>query len=389
MQPRRMLIVTDEMEVGGSQRQISHLLAGLDRTRWQPELLFFRTPSFLVDRLRDQGITVHHLPKRGRLDVAFVLRYAKLLRQQRYVLVHAFSLTAELWTLVARLPVPRRVRLVASVRGLYLTEPDWFWRIKRIVVGGSSAVIANARAGAMVAAARMRMPIAAFDVVPNGVVAPEPMQADRRTELRSALGAPANRALALFVGRLVTEKDLPCLLRALARIPEHVRPWLALVGDGPLRAELESLRDRAGLGDDVCFLGPRTDTMALMQCADFLALPSSSEGMSNVLMEAMMSGCAVVASDAGGNCELVEDERTGLLFKVGDDLMLSRHLERMASNGELRSRLSARAREQMQRQYSMAAMLASTSAIYERCLADPASEPVRELAMPDASIEHK
>src|SRR4029453_1896615 len=92
MAARRLLVVSDEMEVGGSQRQITHLLGGLDRTRWAPELLYFRNRSFLIDEVADLGIPVRHLPKQGRIDPGFVLRYAALLRSGRYDLVHAFSL---------------------------------------------------------------------------------------------------------------------------------------------------------------------------------------------------------------------------------------------------------------------------------------------------------
>ena len=90
MRARKLLVVSDEMEVGGSQRQITYLLGGLDRRQWQPELVFFRKESFLVRDLRAQGIVVHHVPKRGRLDPRFVLAYAALLRRERYDLVHAY-----------------------------------------------------------------------------------------------------------------------------------------------------------------------------------------------------------------------------------------------------------------------------------------------------------
>ena len=105
MPPRRLLVAVDEMEVGGSQRQIVQLLTHIDRARWEPEVVYFRQRSFLVDVLESAGITVHHLAKRGRVDPGFVLRFARLLDRGRYDLVHAFSLTAELWTMLAGLSI--------------------------------------------------------------------------------------------------------------------------------------------------------------------------------------------------------------------------------------------------------------------------------------------
>ena len=169
MPPERILVVIDGMEVGGSQRQITHLLAGLDRSRWQPELVYFREPSFLVDALVQAGITVHQLPKRGRLDLRFLLAFAALLRRGDYALVHAFSLTAELWSVLAVKASGRRPALIASERNQYLDKPSWYWWLKRFVLRHCAAVIANSKAGAVSTARRTRMPPSLFDVVVNGV----------------------------------------------------------------------------------------------------------------------------------------------------------------------------------------------------------------------------
>lgn len=368
MSPRRLLVVTDEMEVGGSQRQISYLLGGLDRTRWQPELVFFRNPSFLVDELRAQGVVVHHIPKRSRVDLRFIVAYAALLHRNRYDLVHAFSLTAELWTLLAGMLTRHRPPLVASVRGLYLDQPMPFWRLKRYVLARSAAVIANARAGAAAAAQRSGTAPERFSVVPNGMLPIERQPPEQSARLREAIGAPPDRRFCLFVGRLVTQKNIPCLIRALAELSPAARPWVAFAGNGPMRAEVEAMREAAGLGGDIRLLGEREDTAALMQAADFLVLPSSFEGMSNVLMEAMSVGCPVIASSVGGNPELVENDETGLLFPDDDAQALAAQLRRMSSDPALRARLAENAARMVRERYSIDNLVASTSAIYERCL---------------------
>ena len=371
----RILLVTDEMEVGGSQRQIAHLLGGLDRARWQPELLYFRRPSFLVDEIRATGVRVHHLPKRGRIDPRFLLRYAALLRGGHYQLVHAFSLTAELWTTLACALVRRPPRVIASVRGLYLDESPRFWRLKRFVAGRSTAVIANARACAAAAAAGTGLGAERFEVVPNGVDLPAPLPPVVRAARRDTLGVPRGRPFGLFVGRLVAVKNLPCLVRALARIPPPRRPWIAVAGDGPLRRELEDMAHAAGLQADLVFLGERADATAMMQAADFLLLTSWQEGMSNAVLEAMAAGCAVIASAVGGNRELVEDGRTGLLFDSDDDRALARCMEGLCGDPERRARLSTAAREQAAAAHAIPAMVAGTAAVYERCRLSP---PVRD-----------
>lgn len=375
MLPERLLVVIDGMDVGGSQRQIVHLLTGLDRNRWQPELAYFRNGSFLLDRLRDSGIPVHHVQKRGRFDIRFLVHFARLLRQRDYSLVHAFSLTAELWVVLARFVARRRPLLVASERNQYADKPMWYWMLKRFVVTHSAAVIANSAAGARHTARSSKVPLDRFDTVPNGVEMPQSLTAADVSTLRAAIGAPPGRLFGLFVGRLVPQKNLACLVRALAMLaPEH-RPWLALVGNGPLRESVRQLAVSSGVASDIVLPGERDDSSRLMQAADFLVLPSRFEGQSNALLEAMAAGCPVIASAVGGTTELVEHERTGLLFADDDAAALARCMLSFHKEPSLRQHLARQARENMQRRHGTAVMVAATSAIYERSLAAASAPP--------------
>lgn len=380
MRRERLLLVVDGMEVGGTQRQIQHLLAGLDRERWEPELAYFRSDSFLVETIRRSGVPVHYLPKQRRVDLRFLIAFARLLRNGDYALVHAFSLTAELWSMLCRAVSGRRPLLIASERSFDLDKPAWHWLLKRIVLARSAAVIANSRAGARSTARRTRMPDRMFVTVANGVELPPPMSPCDRAAIRQAIGAPEGRAMGLFVGRLVAAKNLPCLIGALASLEPRQRPWIALAGDGPLRAFIEELAATAGVSSNVCLLGEHKNVMQLMQAADFLVLPSHFEGQSNALLEAMAAGCPVVASAVGGTPELVEDGCTGLLFPANDDGTLAAAMARLAAEPALRTRLAQAARTWVEQHHSPATLAAATSAVYERCLvshAKPAKVPGR------------
>jgi glycosyltransferase involved in cell wall biosynthesis len=375
-----LLVAIDEMEVGGSQRQIVHLLGGIDRTRWQPELVYFRNPSFLLDSLREQGIPVHHVPKRRALDPMFLYRLAQLMRKRRYDLVHAFSITAELWSLLASRLMSNPPPLVSSVRSLNLDAPRWQWRIKRHILRHSAATIANAQAAAEAAAGLASFPEERITVIGNGVPVPTAMEPGQRQALRESIGVPDGRVLGLFVGRLTPVKNLPCLLDALARLAPAERPWLALAGDGSEAEALLQRRERLGLDGDVALLGERTDATRLMQAADFLVLCSHQEGLSNAVIEAMVAGCPVLASSVGGNVELVQNEATGLLFASDDRADLADALERITSDGELRRRLAERAQSQALERYSVAALAAATERVYERCLGPRRPQPLRKVA---------
>lgn len=367
---KRLLVVVDGMGVGGAERQVQHLLLSLDREQWAPELAYFHGHSFLLDPIRTSGVPVHHLPKRGRVDIPFLFAFAKLLRQRDFDLIHAFSLTGELWAMLARDLSGRHPPLIASERSSGRTDrPGWYWALKRMVIARSAAVIANSLAGAQATARRTRTPEAKFTVVGNGIGQPPALPPSERVAMRRALGVPEGRLFGLFVGRLAAPKNLPCLVDALAELSPRQRPWIALAGSGPLRTTLETLVAGTGLADSVVFLGQVENPAQLMQTADFLVLPSHYEGQSNSLLEAMAAGCPVIASSVGGTPEIVAHGRTGLLFPPNDAHALAAAMAALAADPDLGGRLAQNARDFVSRHHSLAALAACTSAVYERCLA--------------------
>lgn len=367
MPERRVLIVTDEMEIGGSQRQIAHLAEGLAAAGWSPTLLYFRNDSFLVDRLRARGIRVVRIDKRGRFDPAFFVRLVRFLRAGRFELAHCFSLTAETWLLAARAFAPG-FALVASVRGLCREYRPWQWRLKRRICRHAAAIVANSRAGAVATAEHARVAPERIEVIRNGVEIPPAIDADERRAMRVGLLGHDPPTIALFVGRLVALKNVPVLLRALSLVPAITRPHLVLAGEGPMLGELRATAQRLGVAAHAHFLGARDDTASLMQCADVLVLPSREEGLSNVVLEAMAAGCPVIASAVGGNPELVEHARTGLLFPPDDATALAAALVRVACDPDLRLRFATSAGFRARSEFSIETMVRRTIACYERCL---------------------
>ena len=125
------------------------------------------------------------------------------------------------------------------------------------------------------------------------------------------------------VGRLAAVKDQGALVRALARLQRshaeaRSRMRLAIVGDGPLAAELRELARSEGVADSVWLPGARGDIAQIMAGLDAFALPSLAEGISNTLLEAMASARPCVATAVGGNVELIEGGTSGTLVPAAD-----------------------------------------------------------------------
>ena len=146
---------------------------------------------------------------------------------------------------------------------------------------------------------------------------------------------PAERYHLISVGRLVERKGFAFLIRALPLLPRDVH--LLLVGDGPLDGELRALAEEIGVTDQVTFLGYRTteDIHGWLKRADCYVLSSLHEGLGIVVQEAMYAGLPIVATDEGGQVDLIRPERNGLLVKPGSPEQLADAIGRLYRDREL------------------------------------------------------
>lgn len=191
-----------------------------------------------------------------------------------------------------------------------------------------------------------------LDLVPNGVeTAPSGLDGPLAP---AWLAEAARQDLVLFVGRLAEQKGLDVLLAALAHlVPSAPSVRLACAGDGPLRAELEARARALGLAERVRFLGVRDDVLALLRAARAFVLPSRSEGLSNALLEAMVAGTPIVATDIPGNRAVVTHEREALLVAPDDPVALAAALRQLIGDPPLATRLARAARARVDADFDL------------------------------------
>jgi glycosyltransferase involved in cell wall biosynthesis len=194
----------------------------------------------------------------------------------------------------------------------------------------------------------------------NGV-SPAPPPADRRA-LADAWGLKPDGALIVCVGRLARAKNQGLAVRALAVIPDAT---LALVGDGPERDRLRAEATRKEVADRVLFAGYREDARALIGAADAVVIPSRSEGLPSVALEALAAGRPLVATAVRGLRELLTDEVDALLVQPDDPLELAAALRRVLTEPGLGARLGLGA-HRLAAQYPVEAMVRGYLELYER-----------------------
>lgn len=206
-------------------------------------------------------------------------------------------------------------------------------------------------------------------VVPNGVEIPEPLDPALAAQVRARYGIPAGDLLVLGAGRLVEMKNFPVLLEAVAalrRTPLRFR--VALAGDGPQRPFLERRADELGVSDQVTFTGNIDDLGELMQSASLFVLPSSFEGLSLTLLEAMACGLPVVGTRIAGVTDVVEDGVSGLLVEPGDAAALAAAMRALLSDPSRRAACGAAGLEIVRRYYDFARVARDLERLYRLVL---------------------
>jgi sugar transferase (PEP-CTERM/EpsH1 system associated) len=188
--------------------------------------------------------------------------------------------------------------------------------------------------------------------------------APKRTnnKLRVSLGLADNEVVVGIVARLDPIKNHPLLLRAFDNIKkDYQNTRLLVIGDGPDKKRLESLA-----GGNVLFLGNRADIPEILRILDIFVLPSLNEGISNTILEAMATGIPVIASNVGGNSELVKNGVTGMLVESGSLEGLISALRVYLDNKHLRSSNGEMARVHIKNNFSIQAMVDAYEKVYKR-----------------------
>lgn len=177
-----------------------------------------------------------------------------------------------------------------------------------------------------------------------------------------------SRPRVIFTGRLHPQKNLDVLLDVWPEVHSKTGAALLLVGDGPERSRLEERVAASGLAERVVFTGAVADPAEHLRAASVFALPSVAEGMSNSLLEAMATGLPCLASTIGGNTDLIEHQRTGLLIDPQDRAVWSSTLIRVLQDRALAETLGSAARQRIVAEYALPRVVDRYEALYRRVL---------------------
>lgn len=368
--------VIDRLVIGGMENGLVNLINHTTSERYQHAIICLRSYSEFRKRISRDDVRIYALNKRPGNHLGPYVQIWHLLRQLRPAIVHTRNLpTIDIVPVVAAAGVPWRVhgehgRDLLEVRG----DNRKYNFLRRAVSPLVHRYITVSRDIESWLCNGIGIPAHKIRQIYNGVDVGKFFGAlGGRQDLPAGATAPKNALVIGTVGRMEPVKDQLTLVRAFIRlchsVPKHSRPlYLVLIGDGSLRESANALLSEAGLQDKAWLPGSREDVPDLLRAMDVFVLPSVNEGISNTIIEAMASGVPVVATQVGGNPELVVDGVTGTLVPAQDPEAMAQALRAYVVSAELRATQGKAGRSRVSTTFSLDSMIAGYLAIYDELL---------------------
>lgn len=352
--------ILDELTIGGLEKTVIQIVSGL--TGYTHEVWCLKNKGILAGGLEKKGVRVKAFGLSGRIRPSDIFNIAGHMRKECFDIAHCHghypSVTGRAAAILAGVPV----RIVHAQNLYYWIKLKDRVRLKalsyftRDIIAVSEAVKKSLVGFVGISPRRIT-------VVYNSSPDMAAMALVERREARARLGIGADDFVVGAVGRLDKEKGYHILVDAIGRLDRGVR--LVIVGEGPQRDELEMFIASRGLKGPVILTGARHDVADILSAIDCFVQPSVyTEGLPLVLAEAASASLPLIATDVGGNPEIVRDHSNGFVIETGDPIVLSDKIAYLMAQPEKRREMGARSREIWEERFSESIMLDKIRKIY-------------------------
>ena len=373
VQKIRILYLIDKLMPAGTQVNLLEIIKRLDRNRFDPRIIALVGGGELEDEFETAGVSpiVLRVGKvygpSGLKALSYLTRYMK---KEKIDIVQTYFLHADILGSLAGKS--------AGVKRIITTRRDeGFWRSKRQLMLNryfnrfADRMLANSAAVRESVYRSEKVSSRKLHVIHNGVDTGKFYSSDElRKEIRLELGIRNDEFVIGMVANMRhTVKGHRFLIKALSLLDKSAfQGKLLLVGDGPLESKLEYYAASKGVLDQILFLGSRRDINPLLNAMDIVCVPSLSEGFSNTVLEAMAAEKPLIATNVGGNPEVVTDGETGFLVRPRDGKAIAEKILFLFQNEKVRSEMGAAALCRIQNDFTAERMVKLYEEFYEDLL---------------------
>ncbi|MBD3868857.1 MAG: glycosyltransferase family 4 protein [Acidobacteria bacterium] len=371
---RKVLHLIDSYRIGGPGKTIINSARFIDESKFGLEVASFAPPDEGLNEfgqaVRSAGIRYHGLLETRGFDRSQVRSLRDVLAEGRFDILHCHGYKPDFLGYLA-------CRKESQIR-LMTTHHGWIENStrQRLFVHAGLALTRKMDGTVCVASHLMdRLPARVraswrTTLIHNALVLEDYVPSGRRAGIRNELGIASNATLIGVVGRLSLEKGCLEALEAFGelhgRVPEV---HLAFIGEGPLEGELRARLDASQFRDKVHFTGHQAPVQPWLEALDLLLSPSRTEGLSNVLLEALAFRLPVVATRVGGNGEIIQDQVSGLLVEPLRPDLLAAGMERIVTGPEVAKEMARAGNRTVREAFGFETRMRKMEAFYEQVLA--------------------
>lgn len=367
---RRVLMVHLDLVGGGIQKVLVELALGLSPDRYIKAISYFTTthprpPETLVEELRQAGVSLHEAPVSHPFFSAYAWHLRGVVRDFRPDIVHLHAAAVGVVGAVVcrweRVPT-----VIYTEHILHQENAGWIRVLRKLTdryIDWEVCVSEQAKRCLLRAIPARRSHVS---LIYNGTHLRDPLSEAARWEVRTEIGLDQDSLVIGSVGRLARIKGYDHLIRALPLIiREHPTAVVALAGRGEHEPVLRELASDCGVLERVKFLGHREDVGRVLGAFDIYVQPSLTEALSISLIEAAGAEKAIVATDVGGNPEVIEDGVSGRLVPVSNVEALANAVCELASDEQRRASYAVAARERALRMFTAERMVRQYDELYQ------------------------
>lgn len=359
--------VVENLNRGGLERAVIDLICAQRARGHDCQLVCLFERGTLADELEAHGVPVHACEKRRGFDMAAIGRLRRHLRNHASEILHTHNAVAHYHAVLAALglPIRRTINTRHGMGGLATgSRREWIYRRSLMRTDAVVTVCESARRDMLGHAAA---PASKLTAIANGIRVErfKPSDDASRAALVRSLELPVGTRVIGTVGRLNWAKDQSSLIAAFVKVHERIGDTaLVVVGDGELRVGLRELADKSAATGRIFFLGDRNDVDELLRGFSLFAMSSLTEGYSIALLEACAASLPIVATDVGGNAEIVREGINGLLVPARSEDALANALIDLLVKPERMAAMGRAGREWILEEGSFTTMAARYDAVY-------------------------
>lgn len=364
----RILFLIDELQVGGTERQLIFLAESLPRDRFEPVIGVLRETEFSRGlRIKTPIVNFNWSGFPLLKNISLIGKLKNYLKNNNIDMLQTQFIESEIYGFLAAILSAERPVLIATRRNLYhwINDDPLRFQIGKRLVRFAQAVLANSYCARDACVRLENVPAEKITVIPNGVDV-ESFKSRSRQDARGKYGIGQDDLIIGVVGNLRHVKGVDVLLRASARVLEVIpAARFMLVGSGPQESELRNLALELGIGDKVVFWGATDDVQNLVAVFDIAVQPSRSESFSNVLVEYMAAAKPIVATRVGDAGLILDGGLCGKLVQSENHDELAKEIISLCQDMDYATSMAQRAKTRVLQMWTTAIVISHYVEFYE------------------------